>query len=268
MNYDRRGLIGTITFHIVVLALFIFFGFRTPLPLPEEAGMLINFGDSDFGAGIEEPLYTEEIAPQPVEEVIQETIEEVVKETQLLTQETEEAPSVAVKKIKKKKTEKKKEPAETKPEPKKAEPKKEVKPKVYKPAMYSGRKANTNYTGPQGNTKGKGNQGKITGDVDATNYGLGGGTGNKPGFYLQGRNAVSLPTPKINSQETGKVVVRIKVDRDGNVVDAIPGVKGSTTLNSYLLGVAKKAALRSKFDENQDAAWQQSGTITYIFHLK
>jgi len=55
----KRGLIGTIITHAVVLALLLFFGFFTPLPLPGEEGILVNFGDSETGFGAEEPAPSE-----------------------------------------------------------------------------------------------------------------------------------------------------------------------------------------------------------------
>ena len=48
--------------------LLIFFGFITPLPLPEEEGILINFGTDDQGSGLIEPS-----AGNPPEEVKAET---------------------------------------------------------------------------------------------------------------------------------------------------------------------------------------------------
>lgn len=62
MNYlseHKTGLIGTLITHAVVLALLLFFGFFTPLPLPGEEGVLINFGDSETGLGMEEPAPSE-----------------------------------------------------------------------------------------------------------------------------------------------------------------------------------------------------------------
>ena len=56
MDLDRRGLIGTIAFHLIILTLFLFFGFRTSLPLPGEAGILVNFGDVDLASGEETNL--------------------------------------------------------------------------------------------------------------------------------------------------------------------------------------------------------------------
>lgn len=51
----KKGLLGTIVFHTIVLLLLIFLGFFTPLPLPGEEGILVNFGDSETGLGEREP---------------------------------------------------------------------------------------------------------------------------------------------------------------------------------------------------------------------
>ena len=51
----KRGIIGTIIYHIFILILLIIFGFFTPLPLPGEEGILVNFGTSDQGLGEREP---------------------------------------------------------------------------------------------------------------------------------------------------------------------------------------------------------------------
>ena len=62
-------------------------------------------------------------------------------------------------------------------------------------------------------------------------------------------------------------MVIITVDRLGNVINAIPGVKGSTTLNKKLLQRAKTAALKTKFDPKQTAPTNQQGKIVYLFSL-
>jgi TonB family protein len=51
----KRGFIGTIVVHAIVLILLLLFGFFTPLPLPGEEGILVNFGNSEQGSGIKEP---------------------------------------------------------------------------------------------------------------------------------------------------------------------------------------------------------------------
>ena len=51
-------------------------------------------------------------------------------------------------------------------------------------------------------------------------------------YDLAGRQARSLPKPKYDIQQEGIVVVEVTVDRNGNVTQAIPGVKGSTHLKN------------------------------------
>ncbi|HZL09626.1 MAG TPA: cell envelope integrity protein TolA [Prolixibacteraceae bacterium] len=55
ISEHKTGLIGSIITHAVILALLLFFGFFTPLPLPGEEGILVDFGDSEKGIGAEEP---------------------------------------------------------------------------------------------------------------------------------------------------------------------------------------------------------------------
>lgn len=81
---------------------------------------------------------------------------------------------------------------------------------------------------------------------------------------LGNRKAVSLPSPEKGPM--GKIVVKITVDRNGNVTSA-----------AYLSGVAPanasasarrscvEAARRSRFSADPDAPASQTGTITYTY---
>jgi outer membrane biosynthesis protein TonB len=62
--------------------------------------------------------------------------------------------------------------------------------------------------------------------------------------------------------------VEVSVDRSGKVIQAVPGIKGSNTLDEYLLRVAKEAALEAQFEAKPDAPAVQKGSITYNFVLK
>jgi len=62
----KRGFIGTIIFHVVVLILLLLFGFFTPLPLPGEEGILVNFGNSQQGSGPKEPAPSKKVSPPVV----------------------------------------------------------------------------------------------------------------------------------------------------------------------------------------------------------
>lgn len=74
LKEHRTGLIGTLITHAVVLALLLFFGFFTPLPLPGEEGILVNFGDSETGFGEEEPAPSETAPIKDQEEKQAETM--------------------------------------------------------------------------------------------------------------------------------------------------------------------------------------------------
>ena len=125
----------------------------------------------------------------------------------------------------------------------------------------------TSSNSSQGKTFPSGNQGATTGSPNSDNY-SGTGLGDKGYSYdLKGRNSLSIPKPQYNLQESGKVVVEITVDRNGKVVNARPGMPGSTTSNSVLFEAARKAALKAVFNADKNAPAYQRGTITYHFQL-
>ncbi len=62
----KRGFIGTIVVHAIVLIMLLLFGFFTPLPLPGEEGILVNFGNSEQGSGIKEPAPSRKSSPPVV----------------------------------------------------------------------------------------------------------------------------------------------------------------------------------------------------------
>lgn len=267
----RKGIFGTIVFHLIVISVLLPFGFTTPLPLPGEQGILINFGDSDFGTGRIEPKqneFTEEkVITPPPKEVKQDVVEEN------LTQDFEDAPAIEKEKPKEEPKEKIIEKPEDKPIEKKPEEKiEEIKEKpreVNKKALFPGKSTTESGSVNQGTNQGTGNQGDPEGDPSSANQEGGPNSGNKGvSFDLTGRVPQSLPIPTYKFNDEGVVVVEVTVDRNGNVIKVVPGVKGSTTLNSQLLEAAKNAAMQAKFDVKQDAPAVQKGSITYHFKLQ
>lgn len=258
MNFDRRAIVLTSIVYTLVLFMFLHLGFKTPLPLPAEQGILINFGDYDEGMGAVEPAQSETVEQAvPIENEAVPEVTEIESESaeEVVTQDFEEAPAVVPKPTQKE------EEKEVEKEPE------EVKPQVNTRALYGGRRNDTQYTGSEGESGEGGNQGSITGSENTSNRSKGLSSGGGVQFNLAGRGQVALPTPEFNHQQEGVVVVEITVDRSGKVISAVPGVKGSTTLDSYLLNVAKKAALASRFTAKEDAALYQKGTIRYVFRL-
>ena len=248
----KKGIIGTIFFHSLLLLSFLFMGLTYQDPPPTEEGISINFGFSDEGLGKVDPENTEELTKIVQQEIIEEqmeNLEEISTQSVIKTH--------AIEKIKEKEKVIEKEEL-------KEEIIEEKKPEINKKAIYTGKKKNQNKA--KGEKGGEGNQGVLDGDSDSDIY-EGGGIGEDGTAYrLGGRKAIKKPKPKGNQTE-GKVVVIITVDRLGNVIYANAGAQGSTTFNKELLARAKKAALKTKFDTKESAPANQQGKIIYDFRL-
>ncbi len=247
----NRGILFTVVFHTIALFILIFSGFITPLPLPEEEGVMIDFGDSETGLGQVEPEQAEKVIkletslPQEESNMTQDYEEslEIPPEKKVTKEVVKETTAEVVETVEEKRT-------------------------VDPLALYNNTSDNSNNSNSEGISGGEGNQGRADGDPNSNSY-TGNGTGSKGvGYSLSGRKLKGLPKPIYKSNEQGIVVVKITVDREGRVLFAIPGVKGSTTLDNALLVAAKQAALNTKFDRNEAAPFKQIGTITYHFIRK
>lgn len=298
----KKGLFGTTLVHLMLFGFLILAGFSTPQPPDTEEGILVNFGTGETGTGEIEPsppAFKEKSSAPQVREVtspLPSAPKAAVKskEEPLLTQNTEESPAVkkadpeaAKKKLEKIEADKKikeereaeririrQEEAEKKRIADEQKRESDIMNRT-KNALADSKNRGTNSTG-EGIAGGPGNQGDPNGSVDSKVRGKGSGLGDKGNgtgdkgisYNLQGRGINSLPSPEYHYQGEGRVVVEVSVDRSGKVVQATPGTKGSTTLDEYLLKIAKEAALRALFEVKQDAPAIQKGTITYNFILK
>ncbi len=251
---ERKGLVFSIGIHVVLLLLFAFFGLSYTTPPPEEEGISINLGFVDAGSMTENPN-TSAVAEEQVEEIVPETAQPVESSEEVLTQDSEEAPAIP---------EKKEEKVVEKKEEKKEEPKPDK--NLNKALEKWKNKKDQGEAGGDGNTDQQGDQGAANGDPNSNSY-VGGGSGNGTSFNLSGRNLLSSPRIQDNSQEEGKVVVDIIVDRSGKVLRATAGARGSNTTSALLYKKAKDAAMRTKFNANPNAAEEQKGQMTFIFIL-
>lgn len=259
---------------LFLILLFTFLHTKIP-PFGGGGGSLSSFGLIEFAYGDEQPMSNNQtMEPVPIEPSQQQKFED----EEIVTQDLEEAPPVVIKKENKKSV-KKKPITVAVPKVKTKEQIKQAQ-KVDPISLYKGKSNNSS----QGNSQtGKGDQGNPNGDPNASytgNNGTGNGSGSGsgsgggdgdgtgsgkgPGFELRGRTPVSLFTPLDNSQETGKVVVDITVDKYGKVTYANPGGRGSTTTNTNLFRKAKEAALKAKFSPKPEIE-EQKGTITFVF---
>ena len=262
---------------LVILIVFIWgifsFGMQYQDP-PEEYGIAINFGTSNQGYEIPNDILpskesSEQVQEEVQEEKMEETIEDISEETikeEVVTQTEKEAPVIE-----------KPEEVEVKEVEKKEKPKKEKSiPKPKKPSkntlqafdnLLKGDTSDGNKAG-DGNDAVSGLKGDKNGDPSSTKYYGNTGKSGDPNYNLEGRNALSTPKEQPNCQQEGIVVVEIFVDRNGTVIRANSGEKGSTNTHPCLLKPAREAALRTSWNADPNAQKIQKGTIIYIFSLK
>ncbi len=288
-NEKKAAILTLLTVFILFLWMFFHSAFTYQDP-PEEYGMEVNFGTTDFGSGNDQPLEEiksepieevvpeeplEELVDEPVEEIIEEVVDEPLEEVveDVITEETtEDVPVVEPIKEEVKEIPKEK-PVET---PK--EPVKEVKP-VAKPKVDQATQdalsnvlnappADGTSSGSEGDDDAAGDKGNENGDPNAPDYYTNPGNGSGGDYDLIGRLLYKRVEPIYSCGKEGRVVVKIKVDRTGKVINAIPGVKGSTTNDTCLLNRAKEAALKTKWQPAANAPEKQIGKIIYNFNLR
>lgn len=106
-----------------------------------------------------------------------------------------------------------------------------------------------------------------TGSPDGSLHSL--GDSQSGTFSLEGRRLNgALARPAYNNNEEGRVVMEIYVNRSGEVTKALFLPNRSTTSNHELVREAERAALKTRFNQDEKDNFTQVGTITYIFKIK
>ncbi|TPN87550.1 hypothetical protein [Aquimarina algicola] len=83
-------------------------------------------------------------------------------------------------------------------------------------------------------------------------------------YSLKNRQSIDLPNPVYTCNGSGKVVVKIKVNNNGYVIDTKVNKKRSTTRNECLFDNAMDYARQALFSRSDIE--EQEGTITYYFN--
>lgn len=277
----RIGVMISVGLHVALLILFFFIlAWRQPNPPHPEYGIELNFGLDEAGSGNvqpqnrptpqvrPEPEQPSESKPEPVQEKVEPQPEVVTRNEVEKTTSVQPDPTPVTEKPTKvdKPVEKPKE--EPKPTPK-PQPKEEVKDSP-KTASNTAQSAETKPgTAPShGDQPGKvGDQGKPEGTVDARAlYGTPGG-GDGASFDLAGWNWDYIPKPNESSNETGRIVFRIRVDDRGDVTEI---VRVESTVSPAVERVYREAVQRVTFSRTASGPVPQSttGTITFIIRSR
>jgi len=268
----KSAALTSVIMSLLLVAIF-FFG-MTYLDPPEEYGIAVNFGTTDFGKGNIQPAEPLKSAPQEIVENQEEVIEEISeslpseKAEEVITQNTEDAIAIQKQKEAKKKADEEARKERLKQEAI-AKQKAEEEAKRKKLDALIGGINNSEGTAPggEGNDNKAGDKGNINGDPNANGYYGNGGGGGNGDYNLGNRKPLNRPKPNYICNEEGLVVVSIEVDINGKVIKATSGVKGSTNTAQCLLSQAKEAALKTKWQPDSKAPSKQVGTIKYRFSL-
>jgi outer membrane biosynthesis protein TonB len=269
-EHEKKSFAITVTLFILLFLFLLLIKLSVAI-LPEELDggggggeIAINFGNSEVGSG--KNYQSKDLSAPIAKSVPVKTVTQVEK---VLTQETAEAPVIS----QPKNTEKINTP--------KPIVKETPKPSKSTTDALSSILNGSNNAG-DGNDKSGGNKGKVTGDPNVKGYSDGKGKGGEGGqgydngkggqngtgnYQLGNRKALIKPVPKYTCTEQGTVVVEIKVDKNGKVISANPGVKGTTNKVKCLLDQAKIAAIDTKWQPDPTAPDIQTGKIIYNFTL-
>lgn len=281
------------TLLLSALLLVLFYIGLTYMDPPIESGISVNFGTTDFGMGKEQPREKIKSQPAKTEEVIEEEVveekqvapaKEIAKEEiaekpteKILTQENEESIKIkqqqeaqrkADEAAKRAKAEAERIEKEKRDAEEKARQEKEAKKQKLDAIMGGLNKSDGTAKGGEGDDNKPGDKGQPDGDPYATSYYGRAGSGNGSGGYgLNGRSLVGKGKVQQDCNEEGRVVVRIEVNRNGSVVSATPGVRGTTNNDPCLLEPAKKTAFLHKWNVDENAPNQQVGFVVVNFKL-
>jgi outer membrane biosynthesis protein TonB len=261
-NPQGKGWIVSLLMHILFIVALFLPMIVTKTPEPEPEGLLVNLGLIDQGEGEETPKgETEEISPEPSETQEVQPVKQVETRTpakqvsQKVVTSNEES-AVIAKEAEAKKAAQAESQRKATAEAQQQEAYNKTK-KSYGDLLGGGGKGNTGKPGSQGDPNGDPNSNVLEGISNGSGR-VGGGLGNRG----------VLHEPQINdrSQKTGRVVITVCVDKNGKVIKADYTQKGSTTTDSELKDIARKAALQFKFTLSEIE--EQCGTITVDFKVR
>lgn len=244
--------VGTALF-MFLLFLLLWFVYLTAYVPEEEEGVEIVFGEVEEAGGY--MAEQSEAMPLPAPEPAAPVQPASPAEEEMLTSEEQEALALDEAKKKREAEEKARLEAERKArEAAEAEKKAKETEAIAKANQFG------SLFGQSGNTTGSGDsQGNGQKENPIGHGSVGGNSWSLAGRGIKG----TLPTPSNNFKQEGKVVVQIRVNAAGQVIDARE-TTGGTISDKQTVQLALEAARKAKFTEGDH---DQIGTITFIFKL-
>lgn len=259
---NKKALAWTVGVHALLFLFFILLRYSiTPIPpvAKEDGGLEVNLGSSDNGSGNDQPMSTKKPAPYQASVVYKSIAaksdipKEIVRSTEA------DAPEVDNTKHTKNIA-----PANETKTTEKPVVKAPEKPK-YTYAGENGPGGNSaaqNKPGTsEGNTTGGGDRGVPGGTPGAANYTGIPGSGNGGIRHTLTGRTISPDKFTAEFHEGGKVVIRVTVDKAGNIISKSVISSSSAELKNIALSKLANA----KFSPSDGSEPEQHGTITINF---
>lgn len=274
-----RNYLFSIGIHLILLLLLLGLSFTTIKNKPNEkqSVIMVDFSDSTVAeqpvsktksSEDQRPKQEKPVAPSPPKKAPVKKIAKAVKVKTIEkeTLRTSQKPAEASKVLEEKSTVVKKiipskNPAPTPEEIAEAKKAKEIEAKRSQFQSLLAKAKN--------NTATDQNQPETKDEVSSSNTGtssISKSTNKNIQGVLGNRKVLRTPRIKDDSQKKGRVVVKICVDDAGKVISSKYTMMGSTTSDSYLIGLAEKGALEYLFSPSNNS--RECGNVIIDFQLK
>jgi len=259
-NKQKRHIIasvGTVLF-MLLLFLLLWFIYLTAVVPEEEEGIEVAFGEVEEAGGYMAEQSEAVPMPSPEPAAPKQPTAPTVEEH--ITTDDPEALALAEAKKKREAEEKARLEAE-----RKAREAAEAERKAKEAEAIAKANAMGSLFGQSGNNAGSGDsQGSGQKGNPIGHGSVGGRDGRISG--LGGRNTRdgNIPEPTCEFQHYGVVVVRIRIDKEGNVINAV-NAAGTNTSDQQMIQCAINAIKKTKWTAGDGVS---EGTITYTFNVK
>lgn len=233
------AIVTVVVVYVLMFICFIFLGLSYQVPPPPEYGIEVDMsggGGGGSSGSIASTTTTQTQTSQPAQKIA--------------TQKTESTTAVPS------------------GQEQNVQPKAEPAPTVNENALFKSRAKQGG--GGEGSGQGSGiGSGIGPGSGSGSGGGSGAGYGSGDGdFWLDGRPVIKKAFPKSKNNLEGLVVVEFRADKNGTVIYAKAGVKGTTISDVDVWRECEKAAKESKFKAKADAAAEEKGIIRYRFVIQ
>ena len=263
----------TIGVHILLLLLFVMLRWGLPEQIPvQELGMEVNLGTSNNGSGDDQPMSTEQPAPDAASVAFKSAAQQTTAAKEFEESNEPDAP-VVNQPNKSKAVTHANTTTETRTRPT-IQPTTEnnshqqQKPRfVYQGSTgKGGNGAQQDHPGTsEGNTTGPGDRGVPNGTPGAANYEGSPGNGNGGiNHNLTGRSIVAFPPKEADFKEGGRVVIRVTVNRAGVITDK----RIMSISNASLRDIALRKVEKIRFNKSDSSPEEQFGNITFVFKTR